>query len=237
LDVVIRRAADAASAVIFIDEVHGLAGIHSHKLYELLENQRYKFQDEDYPTLLPNVTLLAATTDYGQLHPALQRRWIKHYFEPATPLQLAAFLRRRATNTLGCTEAAIQLIVDRTKLSGQPWEAVELFRLASVRARADGLSQIDVPQVQWVLTNQGIDTLGLRRIDRQVIEALLTRKRVIRGETVYGASESDTCLLARVDKAEYRETIRPKLMVRGLLQMRSGVGQALTDAAVARYGP
>jgi hypothetical protein len=51
----------------------------------------------------------------------------------------------------------------------------------------------------------------------------------------YGASEHNACMLAGVDKEEYRETIRPRLMSRGLLEVRPYYGQALTDRAVALY--
>lgn len=234
LDAVIRRAALAPAAVIFIDEVHGLTGTHSHKLYELLANQRYAFRDDPTPTLLPNVTLLAATTDYGALHPALQRRWIRHYFEAATERELLAFIERRP---FPIERQASQAIVQVTKQSGQPWEAIELYRLATVSAKARNAPLIEARDVEWVIAHQGIDALGLRRMDRQVLQALLGRARVLRsGETVYGASEQDTCALARVDKQEFRETIRPRLMARGLLTMRAGVGQALTPKALTLYG-
>lgn len=237
LDQVVLRAAAAEAAVLFIDEVHGLEGTHSHKLYELLENGRYKFHDDPLPVLLPGVTMVAATTDFGLLHPALQRRWTKHYFEPATPAELAQLLERRARAELPAAPAALELIVARTHFAGQPWEAVELWRLALIRARSLGAPRVTEQHVDWVLENQGIDDFGLRRLDRQVITALLGRQRTAKGgEMVYGASENDTCLLARVDKAEYRDTIRPKLMARGLLELRPGVGQCLTAAALERYG-
>ena len=52
----------------------------------------------------------------------------------------------------------------------------------------------------------------------------------------YAASEHNACMLAGVDVEEYRETIRPRLMARGLLEVRPDYGQALTDRAVAVYG-
>lgn len=53
----------------------------------------------------------------------------------------------------------------------------------------------------------------------------------------YGASESDLCGMAQIDSAEYRQSIKPRLMVRGLLTMRPGYGQTLAGREVAVYGP
>ncbi len=233
LDAVVARAADAPAAVLFIDEVHGLDGTHAHKLYELLENGRYPFHGEPTPEALPNVTLLAATTDFGKMHAALRRRWVKHYLEPASEEQLAELLYQRGP----IDQPAIDLIVSRTKFSGAPWEAVELFELAKTVALSVSkrLFYIVLDDVNWVLQNQQIDELGLRALDRRVIQVLRDRRRTVGGETVYGASEGDLCVLAGIDKAEYRETVRPRLMARGLLEIRPGVGQALTARALELY--
>lgn len=231
LDAVIGRAADADSAVVFIDEVHGLSGIHAHKLYELLENGRYPFRGDPAPTELPHVTLLAATTDYGMLHAALKRRWVKHYLAPADEGQLVRLLQSRGAAEPGTRERIVAL----TKFSGAPWEAIEIFELAKASAQANGRAEVASEDVEWVVRNLELDELGLRALDRRVIYALRDRPRTVGGETVHGASESDTCVLAGIDKAEYRETVRPRLMARGLLEIRPGVGQALTAKALQLY--
>jgi hypothetical protein len=82
-----------------------------------------------------------------------------------------------------------------------------------------------------------MDDMGLRWIDRRVIEALLSQPkyRRVRGEDVfvcYAASELNTCTLAGLDKGEYRESIRPRLMTRGLLEVKPYYGQALTEKAM-----
>ncbi len=42
-------------------------------------------------------------------------------------------------------------------------------------------------------------------------------------------------MMANIDPDEYRNTIRPQLMTRGLLEMRAGYGQALTPKAIELY--
>ena len=109
--------------------------------------------------------------------------------------------------------------------------------MAEVIAKGRGGPTISTADVQEVFELQQIDELGLRWLDRRVIEALLTQPKRRKDEFVcYAAGEQNTCTLAGVDKAEYRETIRPRLMSRGLLEVRPYYGQALTDEAVALYG-
>lgn len=133
------------------------------------------------------------------------------------------------------TQPAAAEIARLTAPGGVMWEAVELHRLAEWRARAVGDPEIDLGHVQWVCAQQGIDAHGLRELDRRVIRALLAQPRVRGGAVVYGASERDTALLAQVDLAEYRQSVRPRLLARGLLTTRPGVGQALTALALEWY--
>lgn len=238
LDALMRRVVDNPGSVVFIDEIHDLMGPHSRKLYLVLEEQRYQFKGDATPTKLPPVTLLAATTDYGMLHAALKRRWIKHMFKPATEEQLLGYVMRRA---FPITEAAAKLIVSRTKFSGAPWEALELYRMAATGAKGTGSGEVTEEHVQKVFDRQGVDELGLHWIDRMVIKALLSqpRSRQWKGKpqfVCYAASESNTCTLAGVDKEEYRTAIRPKLMSRKLLEAKPYYGQALTERAVELYG-
>lgn len=233
-----RRICKQPGSVVFIDEVHDLLGSHTRKLYLVLEEGRYQFRGEPQPVKLPPVTLLAATTDYGALHPALKRRWIKHMFEPATAEQLLGYVLRRPYPILA--DAAWR-IVERTKFSGAPWEALELYRMAVTAAKGAGRPIVTHADVDRVFALQKIDELGLRWMDRRVLQALFTQPKYRREGKAqvfvcYAASEQNTATLAGVDKAEYRESIRPRLMSRGLLEVRVTYGQALTEKAAEVYG-
>lgn len=233
LDTFFRRVVAHPGAVVFIDEVHGLAGVHSHKLYEVLENGRYHFKDDASPTILPPTTLLAATTDYGSLHAALQRRWIKHFFKPATADELFHYVTHRP---FPIDTTAARMIVDRTHYGGAPWEAIELYELATVAAKARQSPIIEMLDVEGVFRRHEIDVLGLRWIDREVIRALFAMPRSARDGTLLGyfGSEQNVVAVARVDKEEYRQTIRPKLLARRLLDIRPQ-GQTLTTLATETY--
>lgn len=239
IDRLMRRVLEHPGSVLFIDEVHDLVGPHTRKLYLVLEEQRYLFQGDTTPTQLPATTLMAATTDQGGMHPALRRRWIKHHFRPAAPSDLVRILRYRP---FPMESGVAEAIVERTKFSGAPWEALEVYRESVTFAKGRMASAVSGQDLQQVVARHDMDELGLRWTDRRVIDALLgspryqESKKEGRRLKCYGASENDVCLMSGIDKLEVREVVRPKLMVRGLLQIRAGVGMALTEAAVERYG-
>jgi Holliday junction DNA helicase RuvB len=220
----------------FIDEIHVLNRELATKLYLLMEDGRYPFEGSGTPTPMPNVMLIGATTDYGSLHAALKRR----FGEPMMVRGLSRAELLAMTNRLGfkILPDAADLLVSRCWQSGAPFELKVLFRECSIFATAHQQDIITTEVVQDVFDTYEIDLHGLRPVDRSVIAALFQRPRYRGKDQVfhcYGGSESDICAVARLDKSEFQETIRPRLMSRGFLEVRSGVGLALTDKGVAAY--
>jgi len=236
-DEVMQRVIDYPESVLFLDEVHDLVGPLSRKFYLVLEEGRYLFHGAVTPTKLPPTTILAATTDYGAMQPAHKRRYIPWTLEPASPRQLVGYVKGRG---FAITNTAAWRIVERTKFSGAPWESLEVLRLAVTAAKGRGAAMVEDPDVQRVFEQQRMDNLGLRFQDRRVIEVLFTQPRFRRVKGVevfshYAASESNVTAMAALDPEEYRTAVRPRLMSRGLLEMRPG-GQSLTARAVELYG-
>ena len=235
LDAVALQLKDGGG-IWFIDEIHVLNKELATKLYLLMEDGRYPFEGSQTPTPLPHVMLLGATTDYGALHAALKRR----FGEPLMVRALSRAELRTMTDKLGfpIEGGAADLLVSRCWQSGAPYELKLLFRECMIFAQAEDRTSITEDVVQDVFDTYEIDEHGLRPTDRGVIAALFQRPRY-RGKDqafyCYGGSESDICAMAKLDKAEFQETIRPKLMSRGFLEVRSGVGLALTDKAVLEY--
>jgi Holliday junction resolvasome RuvABC ATP-dependent DNA helicase subunit len=220
----------------FIDEIHVLNKELATKLYLLMEDGRYPFDGSATPTPMPDVMLIGATTDYGSLHAALKRRF-------GEPMMVRALTREELLSLvykLGfpIEPDAAELLVSRCWQSGAPFELKILFREATIFANAAGAEAINAEIVEDVFTTYEIDEHGLRPADRGVISALFQRPRY-RGKNqdfyCFGGSESDVCAVARLDKAEFQETIRPKLMSRGFIEVRPGVGIVLTTRAVIRY--
>jgi holliday junction DNA helicase RuvB len=220
----------------FIDEIHVLNKELSTKLYLLMEDGRYPFDGSTTPTALPDTMLIGATTDYGALHAALKRRFGESLM--VRPMSREELLGLTAKLGFPIDEDAAELLISRCWQSGAPWELKILFRECKIFARAGNLDRITCPVVEDVLTTYEIDSNGLRPVDRAVLTALFQRPR-LRGKAqefyCYGASESDVCAMAKLDKAEFQDTIRPRLMSRGFLEVRAGVGLALTDLAIKEY--
>ena len=238
LDAVVEVAQNNPGTTLFFDEIHGLDSSEALRLYELLANGRYQFKGHTQATLLPPTQVLGATTDYGSLHSALKRRFEAHDFRPATVEELEAILQRR--ETLPTDEGVIPLIVSRTYYGGAPWEGLGLLKLATESARSKGSATVALEDVDRIFRLEDIDELGLRFLDRRVLSALFTQPKVRSTKdgplfVCYAASEQNVCMLSQLDKEEYRESVRPRLMARQLLALRPYYGQSLTDRAIELY--
>lgn len=235
------REAQQRPTVLFIDEIHDLTDRHTLKLYGLMEDGRYKFEGDPFPVPVPNVMLVGATTDYGMMHPALKRRFNRHFLEPMTQDEIRVVVEGRS---FPIVPKAVELLVSRTHFSGAPWEALQLYRQAQAFAKARQSAAIETSDVQLVFDSQRLDELGLGWMDRKVLQVLLRHPRYRRGRgkdapeefVCFAASENDVVAMAQLDRGEYREVIKPKLMARGLLQVRATYGQALTPHGAATYG-
>jgi Holliday junction resolvasome RuvABC ATP-dependent DNA helicase subunit len=239
LDTVMQLVVDHPYSALFADEIHMWTKEEQTQLYEALNARRYQFKGHTQATRLPPTLFLAATTDAGQLEMPFLRRWEWHDLRPATSQELETIFQRRCDGPYDA--AAIALLVDRTHHSGAPWEGLALLRLAEQSARGLRHARLEVSDIERVFQIEQLDSYGLRWIDRQVMRALFSqpKQRALRGGgtefVCYAASEANLCLLAGVDKATYREAIRPRLMSRRLLELRPYYGQALTARAITLY--
>jgi len=235
LDRIARPLADTGG-IWFIDEIHVLNKELATKLYLLMEDGRYPFEGEAHPTPMPDVMIIGATTDYGGLHAALKRRFGESLM--VRPLDQGELFDMAMSLGYPIDYGAAELLVSRCWQSGAPYELKILFRECTIFSTALGGKAITEEVVQDVFDTYEVDIHGLRPADRAVITSLLQRPRY-RGKDqafyCYGGSEADVCATARLDKAEFQETIRPRLMSRGFLEVRAGVGLALTPQAVNEY--
>jgi len=236
LDRVVADLRDAPAAVWFIDEIHVLDKLLQTKIYLLMEEGRYPFEGDLTPTPIPNLMVLGATTDYGMLHPALKRRFGEGLM--MQPMSKEELLRMALTLGYPITHEAAQHLVSRCVHGGAPHELKTLFGECVIVAKAQGHTTISTDVVDHVFSTYAVDQLGLRAIDRKIITTMLQRPRY-RGRSAeligFGASENDVCLASGVDKGEFRDVIRPRLMTRGLIEVRPGIGLALTDRAIKHY--
>lgn len=236
LDAFVKEIIASRGGVWFIDEIHVLDDKLQTKIYSMMEDGLYPFEGDTNPTKVPDTMIIGATTDYGSMHAALKRRFGESMMLRRLPRE--AIIKIVTNREFPIQGGAASLLADRTHYSGAPWEALILRREAEIFAKAVRRKLITEVDVKEVFDIYGIDELGLRWEDREVLKALFQRPRH-RGKdkqfVAYAASESDICAVAGLDPEEYRDTVKARLLSRGLLEIRAGYGQALTPKAVEAY--
>lgn len=236
MDTIVRQLQQHPAAVWFIDELHVINELLATKLYLLMEEGRYPFEGSLNPTALPPLMVIGATTDYGMLHPALKRRFGEALM--MRPLSRDALQHMASSLLPQATDEARHLLVARCEASGAPHELKTLAKDAQVYAKAHGHVTLDAALMTDVFATWEIDERGLRPIDRRVLETLYRRPKFRAKDGLllgYGASEADICAMSGLDLGEFRAVIRPRLMSRGYIEVRSGFGLRLTDQALQDY--
>lgn len=236
MDAVVRELQRHSAAVWFIDELHVINDLLATKLYLLMEEGRYPFEGSLNPTTLPPIMVIGATTDYGMLHPALKRRFGEALM--MRPMSRDALQQLAASMLPTATPEAQAQLVERCVSSGAPHELKTLAKDTLTYAKAHGQDHIDADVLHEVFQTWEIDQRGLRPVDRRVLETLYRRPKHRAKDGVllgYGASEADICAMSGLDPGEFRAVIRPRLMARGYIEVRSGFGLRLTDHAMQDY--
>ena len=239
----LERAGDLAALVsslvegevLFIDEIHRIARPAEELLYVAMEDFRVDVVVGKGPgsTAIPlevaPFTLVGATTRSGLLTGPLRDRFgFTAHMEPYTPEELERVLERSAgllgvhLRRDGATE-----IAGRSR--GTPRIANRLLRRVRdfAEVRADGIVTRDVARA--ALTVYDVDELGLDRLDRAVLEALVRR---FNGGPV-GLS---TLAVAVSEEPETVEEVAEPFLVRTGLIQRTARGRVATPAAWAHLG-
>jgi len=218
------------AAVFFIDEIHRLPRTVEEVLYAAMEDFQLDIVLGKGPSAqsirldLPRFTLVGATTRKGKVTAPLRDRFgIEDRLDYYTDPELSEILRRSARILeVKIEDEAADLIAGRSR--GTPRIANRL--LARVRdfavARADGL--VDLPTAEAALKTYEVDELGLDKVDRAILEAVVLK---------FGGGPVGLSTLA-IAVGEEPETVEdayePFLLQIGLLQ-RTPRGRMATDMA------
>jgi Holliday junction DNA helicase RuvB len=218
------------AAVFFIDEIHRLPRIVEEVLYAAMEDFQLDIVLGKGPSAqsirldLPRFTLVGATTRKGKVTAPLRDRFgIEDRLDYYTDPELSEILRRSARILeVKIDDEAADLIAGRSR--GTPRIANRL--LARVRdfavARADG--RVDLPTAEEALKTYEVDELGLDKVDRAILEAVVLK---------FGGGPVGLSTLA-IAVGEEPETVEdayePFLLQIGLLQ-RTPRGRMATDMA------
>ncbi len=221
--------------VLFVDEVHRLPRAVEEVLYPAMEDFRIDVVVGRGPGArsirleLPPFTLVGATTRAGQVSSPLRDRFgfvaqLEHYGAE----ELTTIVRRSAA-LLGIEvddEAAVE-IAGRSR--GTPRIANRLLRRVRDFAEVEADGAVDVPTARAALEVFEVDELGLDRLDRRLLEALIDR---FDGGPV-GVATLATVLSEEATTLE--DAVEPFLLRCGLLQ-RTPRGRAATAGGYRHLG-
>jgi Holliday junction DNA helicase RuvB len=240
---VIERAGDLAALltnlqpfdVLFIDEVHRLPRVVEEVLYPAMEDFQLDILIGKGPTArsirleLPPFTLIGATTRAGRVSAPLRDRFgVSHRLEYYGPEELALIVERSARVlkvTVG-REGAFE-IARRSR--GTPRVANRLLRRVRDYAQVRGSGTIDRSVADAALNLLEVDALGLDRMDRSILSAVI---RKFGG----GPVGLETVAMAVGEEPETVEDVyEPFLVQVGFLQ-RTPSGRKATAAAYRHLG-
>ena len=221
--------------VLFIDEIHRLSRSVEEVLYPAMEDYALDIMIGKGPTArsirldLPHFTLVGATTRAGLLSAPLRDRFgILFRLEMYTPEELSAIVSRSAgiLNVRAEPEGILE-IARRSR--GTPRIANRMLRRVRdyAQTRAEGVITLDV--AREALDMQGVDELGLDRLDRTM---LLTTMDKFAG----GPVGLDTLsAMTGEDATTIEDVYEPYLMQLGFM-MRTPRGRVVTPAAYEHMG-
>ncbi len=216
--------------VLFVDEVHRLPRTVEEVLYPALEDFQIDIVVGKGPSArsirleLPRFTLIGATTRTGLITGPLRDRfgYAAHldYYRPA---DLESIVRRSARLLeIPVVDGGAAEIARRAR--GTPRIANRLLRRVRDYAEVEADGHVDVGVAEAALEVVDVDEIGLDRLDRLVLEAVVAR---FNGGPV-GLTTLATAVGEEPDTVE--DVVEPFLIQRGLVR-RTPRGRVATRSA------
>ena len=221
--------------VLFVDEIHRMARTAEEMLYMAMEDFRVDIVvgkgpgSTSIPLDVPRFTLIGATTRSGLLPAPLRDRFgFTAQLDFYEPEELARIVIRSA----GLLDVAIDPdAVNEISLRsrGTPRIANRLLRRVRDFAQVNKASRIDLACAQGALELFEVDALGLDRLDRSVLSALV--------ESFGGGPVGLSTLAVAVgEERETVEEVAEPFLVRAGLLARTPRGRVATPAAWLHLG-
>jgi holliday junction DNA helicase RuvB len=222
-------------SVFFIDEIHRLNRAIEETLYPAMEERRLPVvlgQGAGARTVtleLPAFTLIGATTRAGLLTTPLRDRFgVRERLEHYEPEDLAEIVHRSAA-ILGAEiePAGEHAIAERSR--GTPRVANRLLKRVRDFAEVRGAGVITEQVASEALELLEVDTQGLDRHDRAILDAIATK--------FSGGPVGLSTLAAAVDEEQdtIEDVYEPYLLQRGLLK-RTPRGRVITERGFEHLG-
>lgn len=222
-------------SVFFIDEIHRLKPAIEEMLYIAMEDFELDWiigQGASARTVrvpVPPFTLVGATTKAGMVSAPLASRFgISLRFDYYSPGELALVVRRSASILqIGIEEKAVDLLSSTSR--GTPRIANRLLRRMRDFAQVSGKERIDVKTVREGLDRLEVDSIGLERLDREILKSIILRY----GGGPVGAETLAITVGEGVDSLE--DYYEPFLIQAGLIA-RTPRGRVATPQAYRHLG-
>ncbi|NBH61035.1 Holliday junction branch migration DNA helicase RuvB [Anaerotruncus sp. 80] len=185
----IERAGDLAAIltnlnendVLFIDEIHRLNRSVEEVLYSAMEDYALDIIIGKGPSArsirldIAKFTLIGATTRAGSLSAPLRDRFgVISKFELYTNDELAEIIKRSA-GLLGVDTDETSLLEMARCSRGTPRVANRLLKRIRDFSQVRGQGMITEEITQMALQALGVDKLGLERLDREILSAIIER--------------------------------------------------------------
>ncbi|MBE5781916.1 MAG: Holliday junction branch migration DNA helicase RuvB [Clostridiales bacterium] len=224
-----------AGDILFIDEIHRLSRAVEEVLYPAMEDYALDIMIGKGPTArsmrldLPKFTLVGATTRAGRLSAPLRDRFgIVFRLEMYTPEELSRIVARSA-GILGMPYDSEGILEIARRSRGTPRIANRLLKRVRDYAQVRGDGHITAEVARDSLNMQDVDALGLDRIDRAVLSAMIEK---------FGGGPVGLDTLAAVtgeDAVTIEDVYEPYLMQLGFI-MRTPRGRVCTPLAYEHLG-
>ncbi len=221
--------------VLFVDEIHRMARTAEEMLYMAMEDFRVDIVvgkgpgSTSIPLEVPRFTLIGATTRSGLLPAPLRDRFgftaQLDFYEPA---DLSSIIVRSA-GLLNVDIDDSSVVEISTRSRGTPRIANRLLRRVRDYAQVHADSRISQSVTQQALELFDVDEIGLDRLDRLVLTALID-------SFAGGPVGLSTLAVAVGEERETVEEVAEPFLVRSGLLARTSRGRVATPAAWVHLG-
>ncbi|HHO55037.1 MAG TPA: Holliday junction branch migration DNA helicase RuvB [Trueperaceae bacterium] len=221
--------------VLFIDEIHRLGKVAEEHLYPAMEDFKIDIILGQGPAArtirldLPKFTLVGATTRPGLITAPMRSRFgIIEHFEYYTDAELAYAVQRDAkVMNLGLNDDAASEIARRSR--GTMRIAKRMLRRVRDYVMVANEDTISLSRTKYALDEIGVDSLGLDKRDRAILESLILK-------FAGGPVGLDTLATSVAeDRVTLEEIYEPFLIQRGFIQ-RTARGRIATENAYKHMG-
>jgi Holliday junction DNA helicase RuvB len=221
--------------VLFIDEIHRLGGVVEEYLYPAMEDYRIDIvmdrgaYAKTFKLPLARFTLVGATTRAGMLSAPLRERFgISYHLDYYEPEDLERIITRSA-GVLGIPvdPAGAATIARRSR--GTPRIANRLLRRVRDFAEVRAGGTITQEVAEEALRREGVDELGLDRLDRAYLTTIAEQYRG-------GPAGINAIAATLTEDADTLEDVVEPYLLKENFVVRTASGRKITSRALAHLG-